>query len=82
MLGRVQRKGNPLALEMEIEIGALTMENSMGVLQKTKHRVAIQCCNPTPGHILGENSNSTRYMHPSIHCSSIYNSSRYRNKVE
>ena len=30
--------------------------------------------NPTPGHISGENSNSKRYMHPSVHSSTIYNS--------
>ena len=27
-----------------------------------------------PGHISGENYNSKRYMHRSVHCSSIYNS--------
>ena len=30
--------------------------------------------NPTPGHISGENSNSKRYMHPSVHSNTIYNS--------
>ena len=29
---------------------------------------------PTPGHISGENHNSKRYVHPSIHSSSAYNS--------
>ena len=26
------------------------------------------------GHISGENHNSKRYLHPSVHCSTIYNS--------
>ena len=30
--------------------------------------------NPTPGHMSGENRNSKRYMHPNVHCSTIYNS--------
>ena len=30
--------------------------------------------NPTPGHISRENHSSRRYMHPSVHCSTIYNS--------
>ena len=29
---------------------------------------------PTPGQISGENHNSKRYMHPSVRCSTIYNS--------
>ena len=32
-----------------MQIGAATMENSMEVSQKTKHRATIQSCNPTPG---------------------------------
>ena len=34
----------------------------------------IQYRNPIPGHISGENHNSKRYMHPNVHCSTIYNS--------
>ena len=30
--------------------------------------------NPTPGHISAENSNSKRYIHLKVHCSTIYNS--------
>ena len=45
--------------------------------------MALQCCaifccirpsNPTPGHILRENHNSKRYMHPNIYCNTNYNS--------
>ena len=42
-------------------------------LKKTKNRTTIWSCNSTSGHILGENHNSKRYMHPSVHCSTIYN---------
>ena len=49
-----------------------TLENSVEVPQNTKNRATIWSCNPTPGHIPGEN-NSKKYMHPSVHCST-YNS--------
>jgi len=42
------------------------MENRMEVPQKTKNRVAIWS-NHTHGHILRENLNLKRYMHPNIH---------------
>ena len=34
----------------------------------------IWSCSPTPGHITGENVRLKRYMHPTVHCSTIYNS--------
>ena len=43
-----------------------------GFLKKLK--VTISSSSPTPRHISGENSNLKRYMHPSIHSSTIYNS--------
>ena len=46
----------------------------MEVPWKTKNRATIWSFNPTPGHISGENSNLKRYMHPNVHCSTIYNS--------
>ena len=57
-----------------ILIGTATMENSMEVPLKPKYRVTIWSSNPTPRSISGENSNSKRYMHPSVHSSTIYNS--------
>ena len=39
-----------------------------------KNRSTVWSSNPTPGHISGENYNSKRYMHPNVHCSTIYNS--------
>jgi len=46
---------------MGMLIGAATMENSIGVPQKTKNRIAIGSSNPTPGHRSEENSNSKIY---------------------
>ena len=48
--------------------------NSTEVPQKTKNRIIIQSSNPTLGHLYGENHHSKRYMYPSVHCSTIYNS--------
>ena len=46
----------------------------MEVPQKTKDRVTIGSSNPIPGHTSRENHTLKRYMHPDVHCSSIYNS--------
>ena len=45
-----------------------------GSLQKTKNRVAITSCNPTPGHVSGGKYDLKRYTHPSAHRSTIHNS--------
>ena len=49
------------------------MENSLKFDQKTKNRVTIWPSNPTPGHLPRENHSLKRYMHPSVHCSTVYN---------
>ena len=36
--------------------------------------VTIWSSNPTSRHISGENSDSKRYMHPSVHSNTVYNS--------
>ena len=55
--------------------GSSTVEDAQWrFLKKTKHRTTIWLSNPTPGHIIRENHYSNRYMHPSVHCSTIYNS--------
>ena len=41
---------------------------------KTKNRVALWSCSPTPGHIPRQNCNSKRYTHPYVHSYTIYNS--------
>ena len=38
-------------------------------LKKTKSRTTIWPCNPTPGHISGENHDPNRYMCPNVHVS-------------
>ena len=50
------------------------MENSKQVSLKPKNRATICSYNPTTGHISRENENLKRYMHPSVHSSTIYNS--------
>ena len=41
---------------------------------KTKDRTTIWPWNPTLGHLSGENHNVKTYMHPNVHCNTIYNS--------
>ena len=50
------------------------MENSIEVPQKTKRKVSIQSSSPTPGHISGKKLGLKGYMHPSVLCSTVYNS--------
>ena len=54
--------------------GTVTIQNSMEVPEETKNTATKWSSNPTSGHIPRENYNSKRYMHPSVHCSTIYNS--------
>ena len=49
------------------------MENSMEVPEKAKNIIPICSFNSSSGHISRENYNLKRYMHLSIHCSTIYN---------
>ena len=58
MLERVHRKGNGCTLLVGMYIGTATMENSMEILLKAKHRTTIWFSNPTPGQISGENHGS------------------------
>ena len=80
MLERVWRKGNPCRLLVGMYIGAATMENSREGPLKTKHRATIWSSNPTPGFIFGKdkNSNSKRYMHPTVHSSTMYSSQTWK----
>ena len=51
------------------------MKNSMEVsLKSRKKKVKIEYCNLTPGFISGENHKLKRYMHPDVHCSTLYSS--------
>ena len=55
MLERVWEKGNLSTLLVGMSIGTTTMESSMEVPQKSKHRTIIWSSNLTPGHISGQN---------------------------
>ena len=70
----MEKKRNPLILLVGMYTDATTMENSMEVSQKTKNRTTMRSSNPTPGPLSSENHNLKRYMSPSVHCSTIYNS--------
>ena len=72
--GEGVEKRVPPTLLVGKKVGTVTMENTMEDPQETKERATIWSNNPTPGHISGENYNSKRYMHPSVHFSIIYNS--------
>ena len=74
MLERVWRKGYPLSLLVEIQIGTTTMENSTEVPQKTKYRTTTWPSNPTLGHLSGQYFHWKRYMHHYVHCSTTHNS--------
>ena len=39
---------------------------------KTKIRATIQPCNPTPGHISRKKHDPKGFMHPNVHCSTVY----------
>ena len=40
---------------------------------KTKDRITTLSSNITPGHVSGENHDPKGGMHPSVHCSAVYN---------
>ena len=42
--------------------------------KKTKNRTTTWPCNPTLGHRSREKHDPKAYMHPSVHCSTVYNS--------
>ena len=46
----------------------------MEVPEKAKNIIPICSCNSSSGHISRENYNLKRYMHPSVHSSTMYNS--------
>ena len=44
--------------------------------KKLKNRTTMWPRNLTPGHISRENHNSKTYMHPNVHCSTIFTIAR------
>ena len=76
MLAKMQRKGNLLALLVEMQTGAATLENYMEVPQKVKNRTTLQSSNYTARYLPKEykNTDSKGYMHPNVYSSIINNS--------
>ena len=74
MLVRMWSNRNSHSLLVGIQNGTATLEDSLTVSYKTKHPLTIQLSNHAPWHTPGENHHSKRYMHSSVHCSTIYNS--------
>ena len=50
------------------------MENGTEVPLKTKNRATIWPCKPVPDHISREKHDPKAYMHPDIHCGTVYSS--------
>ena len=51
-----------------------TVESSMEMPQKTKHRTTIWSSNFTPGHLPRENHDLKRHIYSNVHCSTIHSS--------
>ena len=78
MLNNEKSKTFPLRSRMPtllvgMQAGIATVENGMEVPQKTKNRATMYPCNPTPGHISRGKHDLKTYMHPRVHCSTVYN---------
>ena len=73
MLDSVEKR-EPFYTAYGMQLGTPSVENSIKFAVKTKYRVAIWFSNLSAEHISGENYNSKRYMHPNVHCRTIYNS--------
>ena len=74
-IGEDIKEKEHLGTVSENVIGAGSMEHMIKFLQKIKNRNIIWFSNSTFEYLSKENRNSTlkRYMHPSSHCSIIYN---------
>ena len=69
---RFEEKRTLLHCQWHRKPGETTMEKSMEVPKKTKHRTTIRPSNPTLGHLPRENHNSKMYL--KVNCSRIHNS--------
>ena len=73
MLARIWRKGNLSTLLVGMQMGSTTMENNMEVPQK-KQKIELAYDPSIPSWAYVENHIKKKYLHPNIHCSTIYNS--------
>ena len=71
MLERLWRKGNPLTLLVGMQIGTVTLENSVEISQKVKNRAILCPCNCTTGYLPLRHRCSEKkgHMHPNVHSS-------------
>ena len=70
MLEKVRRKGNAPTLWVGMWTRAAPVQYSKTGPQKTEGGITAWPRNPTSG----DNINSERYTHRSVHCDAIYNS--------
>ena len=67
-------KGTILWCRWEYKLVQPLRRSYEGSLKTLKIGLTIWSYNLTSGHISGESHNLKRHMHPSVHCSTIYNS--------
>ena len=69
------RKGNTLALLVEMQTVTVTLEDSMEVPQETKNRTSLQSSNCTIRYLPKgyKNTDLKEYMHPNVYSSIISN---------
>ena len=75
MLERMWRKGNPFALLVGMQTGAIILESKMEIPQKMKNGSAFWSSYPASGNISKEtqNTNSKEHKHHFTNCSIINN---------
>ena len=75
MLARTWEKANLVTLLAGMYFGAATVENKKEITKKIKIELAYDPAIPLLGVYLenNENTNSKRYMYPSVHSSTVYN---------
>ena len=69
----MEKSEPPYTVDGNVHWYSLCGEEYRGSLQN-KNRATKWFSNPTAGHISRGNRNSKRYMYPSVHCSTVYNS--------
>ena len=72
--GGCGEKGTFLHCWWECKLITATMEDSMEIPLKSRHKTTVWLSNPTTGHTSWGNQNWKRHVYPNVHCSTIYNS--------
>ena len=70
------RKRNTPPLLVGLQVGATTMEISLGVLQKTRHDTSRGPCYTTPGHVLRGFPSMQQGHMLHVHSCLIYNNQK------